>query len=419
MLVRAGRAAALILALAVGSAAAGQGRSEPPRPAPVQSVDESLAEDAADYARRHGVALAEALRRLRAQQDSVAATDLIRRTYADRLAGMSIEHEPEWRIVVLLTGSEPVRDRFISAGGRAVPVVFRTGAAATRAALVQAIATHRAAIAAMLPGLQGIGADERTGELVLHVRGEHPDPSGEVEAAIAALAGVPVRIRPLDARNEDAGVEGGARVAGVEPLSGGRQYCTTGFVVTDGARSGVVTAAHCPDDLTYYDPEDGRQVALSFVGGWGARYQDVQVHVSDVPLRPLFFAASDKSRLRTLTAGRARDSIRAGETVCHRGETTGYSCAEVELVDYAPAGDLCGGPCDPVWVTVAGPACRGGDSGGPVFTGTTAFGIFKGSSRHGDACRFYFFMSTDYLPEGWTLLRDPAADAPAGALRAP
>lgn len=393
-----------VAGLALGAAAAARAQAVP---AVLQSAEEALAEDASDYARRHGVAAGDALRRLRAQQDSVAATDAIAAEFAERLAGISIEHRPEWRIVVLLAGDGAVRDRFIAAGGMVVPVLFRTGAPATRIQLVRAVAERRDAIRAELPGVLGIGADGRSGELVLHVDGTYAASDGAAEARIEQAAGVPVRIVAVRGREADAGVEGGGRVEGVEPASGRRQFCTTGFVVTDGARTGVVTAAHCPDELTYYDPQSGGEIALGFAGGWGARHQDVQLHVSPVPLRPFFYADAAKRTLRSPTGARARQGIRAGETVCHRGETTGYSCAEVELTDYAPAGDLCGGPCDPVWVTVAGPACRGGDSGGPVFSGTTAYGIFKGSSRRGGTCSFYFFMSTDYLPDGWRLLREP------------
>jgi hypothetical protein len=45
-----------------------------------------------------------------------------------------------------------------------------------------------------------------------------------------------------------------------------------------------------------------------------------------------------------------------------------------------------------------------GDSGGPVFSGEVAFGIAKGVNREGGRCLFYYYMSTDYLPEGWRLL---------------
>jgi len=58
-----------------------------------------------------------------------------------------------------------------------------------------------------------------------------------------------------------------------------------------------------------------------------------------------------------------------------------------------------------VWVAVSGPSCRAGDSGGPVFAGTIAFGIAKGANyARGGACSLYYYMSTDFLPTGWSLL---------------
>ena len=371
----------------------------------VQTADEALAEDAREYARRHGVGKEEAFRRLRAQEESVATTDRLVEIYRDRLAGISIEHHPAYRIVLLLTGSEPVPDQTIYAGGMNVPVVFRTGAAATRDRLVAAIADNQAAIRSALPSAQGMGVDPRTGEVVLLVRaaGAEAYELAAIDADLEAWTGVPVRVRALDRPDADFALSGGSRVEGVDPLDGRRYVCTTGFVVANAGSTGVVTAAHCPDALTYLDPDEG-EIPLSFVGQWGVAYQDVQVHLSDRAQRPLFYADGNKRAVRTLTGARRRTSTRAGDSVCHRGESSGYSCSEVELVDFAPPGDLCAGPCDPVWVTVTGPSCRAGDSGGPIFSGTTAFGIAKGGSYSGGACRFYYYMSTDFLPPGWSLL---------------
>jgi hypothetical protein len=377
----------------------------------VRTQVEAFAEDAAAYAARHGVGRAEALHRLLAQEESVAATDRIRARFRDRLAGISFEHEPAFRIVVLLTGPEPVPDETILAGGITVPIVFRTGALATEDRLVQAMTEHRDALRSALPNAQGMGVDQRTGELVLLVQAEGPYPRGiaALDEELEALTGVPIHIRVLERPDTNLSVDGGARVVGVDPRDSRRYACTTGFVVTDGARTGIVTAAHCPDNLTYFDPAGG-EVPLTFVNGWGVRYQDVQVHVAEAALEPRFYSDTNKTELRPLTGWRNRTSTRAGEAVCRRGETTGYSCSEVELTDYAPPGELCAGPCDPVWVSVTGPTCRGGDSGGPVFSGTVAFGIVKGGNydRKG-ACNFYYYMSTDYLPEGWKLLTSPLA----------
>jgi len=175
-------------------------------------------------------------------------------------------------------------------------------------------------------------------------------------------------------------------------------------VVTDGSRTGIITAAHCPDELTYRDP-DGGETPLPFAGGWGLGYQDVQVNLSPGATEPLFYANAGALSLRRLASWHNLSGTRAGDFVCHYGESSGYSCAEVELTDYAPPGALCGGPCTPAWVTVKGPSCAPGDSGGPVFLGDTAFGIAKGFNRTASSgCNFYYYMSTDDLPLPWRLL---------------
>jgi streptogrisin C len=376
----------------------------------LQSAVEALAQDAGEYARQYDVSLDEAMHRLRAQEESVAATDRLRETYKDRLAGISIEHSPEYRIVVLLTGDEPVADEQVIAGDRPVPILFRTGAAATEAQIAEAIAAHQAEIRATFRHAGGLGADTRTGALVVMVKAFEifgRDLPAE-ERRLAEIAGVPVRILPIGQTDANLSIDGGARIVGINPADGQRYACTTGFVVDGAEGTGVVTAAHCPDAVTYYSP-DGHATPLSFVGQWGARYQDVQVHLSTEALRPIFYADSDKSAARAVTGWRNRASTRIGDFVCHRGERSGYSCAEVMLTDYAPPAPLCAGPCDPVWVAVAGPSCKSGDSGGPVFSRGIAFGILKGASyNRSGGCDLYFYMSTDYLPEGWSLAYDTA-----------
>ena len=261
------------------------------------------------------------------------------------------------------------------------------------------------------PARQGIGIDQRTGELVVIVGKADLLPEGRdaLTARLRDIAGVPLRIRSIDVPGVDLAAEGGARLVGTDPLDGKRYVCTAGFVVTDGTRTGIATAAHCPDNVAYIDA-DRREWPLAFVGQWGWGYQDVQINTSDTPLPPLFFADTARTVSRAVSGQRGVADTTAGDFVCHRGERTGYSCALVELTDFAPAGDLCGGACTASWVTVAGPHCGGGDSGAPVFADTTAFGIVKGGSYRGDGtCAFYFYMSVDYLPAGWRLLTTTSA----------
>ncbi|TGX40876.1 hypothetical protein E5A74_14770 [Sphingomonas naasensis] len=383
----------------------------------VQTREDALMQDAGEYARLYGVPQDEALRRLRAQHDSVATTDAIASRYRDRLAGISVQHRPDYRYVVYLTGDDPVPAMRIRAGGMEVPVTFRTGAKASRDRVVWAITYHQAAIRAALPSPPSMGLDPRTGELVVIIGNAIAAADGgaaAIDAELEKLAGVPVQVRVLERTDVNLSLHGGGRLSGVNAADGKRYLCTTGFAVTDGTRSGITTAAHCLDDMTYYDPER-RPTPLSFVGQWGWGYHDIQIHTGAAPERPLLYSDTARTIERPVEAQRSKASTRAGDFVCHRGESSGYSCAEVELLDFAPAADLCGGPCLPTWVTVAGPSCKGGDSGGPVFSGTTAFGVVKGASYRKDgSCAFYFYMSLDYLPAPWSLLVDTAPRSDPG-----
>ncbi len=381
--------------LLVGYAAAASAQA-------VQTQAEAIADDAIQYAAQFGVAPDEAARRLTAQQASVVATNAIAREFADRLAGISVEHAPDYRIVVLLKGSDPVADR--SAAG--VPVVFRTGARATHAEAVAAMRKHLIDLRTDLPNSRGAGYDQRTGEVVLLVTSADAQRFGAdaIRSRAERVSGVPVRVVINELREANMSVDGGGRVEGISSVTGRRSVCTTAFVVTNGETNAMTTAAHCPDQLTYVD-RDGATTTLPLIGSWGLGYQDVQINGSANSPEGIFYSNRGAGMERRLTSWRNLADTRAGDFVCHYGESSGYSCAVVELTDYAPPGDLCGGPCSPTWVTVKGPGCIAGDSGGPVFSGGIAFGIAKGVNRTAAGqCLFYYYMSTDYLPPPWRLL---------------
>ena len=382
-----------LLFLALSSAAGAQA---------VQTHEQALAADAGQYSAHFAVSPAEALRRLKAERDSLAATEAIAREFSNRLAGISIEHSPEFRIVVLLTGEQPIADRTSSG----VPIVFKMGAKATHEEAVAAMRRHLIDLRNELPGERGVGYDQRSGQVVLLVTPADAALLGAdtIQARAEALSGVPVRVVVNDLDESNMTVDGGTRVEGVNVMTGRRNRCTTAFVVTNGETNAITTAAHCPDQLTYTD-RAGTSFTLPMIGSWGAAYRDVQINGSADSPDPLFYSDEGAGSLREVETWQNVASTRAGEFVCHYGESSGYSCSTVDLTDYAPPGDLCGGPCSPTWVTVRGPACIPGDSGGPVFIGDVALGIAKGINRDSAGrCEFYYYMSTDYLPPPWRLL---------------
>jgi hypothetical protein len=257
-----------------------------------------------------------------------------------------------------------------------------------------------------LPGARGAGYDQRTGQVVLLVTPADAAQFGvdAIRTGAEQLSGVPVRVSVNSLIESNMSVEGGVPVVGINLLTHRRSRCTTGFVVTNGEVNAIATAAHCPDQLAYTN-DDGSSVTLPMIGSWGAAYRDVQINgTSDAP-QPLFYSDRSDGSVRAVETWRSLASTRAGDFVCHYGESSGYSCSTVELTDYAPPGELCGGPCSPTWVTVKGPSCIPGDSGGPVFSGDVAFGIAKGINRdEAGQCEFYYYMSTDFLPPPWRLL---------------
>ena len=268
-----------------------------------------------------------------------------------------------------------------------------------------ALRKHLIDLRADLPNARGAGYDQRTGEVVLLVMPEDARRLSvdAIRARAEQVGGVPVRVIINQLNESNMSVNGGGRVEGQNLETNRRNLCTTAFVVTNGETNAITTAAHCADELTYVD-RDGSTVTLPMIGSWGAAYRDVQINGTADSALPLFYSNRGAGTLRQLVSWRNVGSTRAGDFVCHYGESSGYSCSTVELTDYAPPGDLCGGPCSPTWVTVKGPSCVPGDSGGPVFSGEIAFGIAKGVNNSNGRCLFYYYMSTDYLPPPWRLL---------------
>jgi hypothetical protein len=221
------------------------------------------------------------------------------------------------------------------------------------------------------------------------------------------LLGHPVRIEVVEQGFVDVDVRGGSKIT----ASSGSPRCTSGFTVKNSSGvTAMTTASHCEGMTTYYNP-NGTTIGLTFVTEVKDADQDVEIHTSGYVERPEFYADS-ATVARVLTGRRYRSSTAAGNHVCHRGSTTGYSCGYVQLTNYTPTyAGACGTvACSAVWVLVdgdSGTACYSGDSGGPVFASQTAFGLVKGASFSGTAlgqCNFFIYMSTDFLPSGWSLL---------------
>lgn len=138
------------------------------------------------YAEEFGISIDETLRRMRIMDefDSVP----LREAVGNRWAGGWMEHAPEFRYVIRLTG-EGWEEFLALAAEMPLPIHFIDGAAHRESEVLAAMEKIQPRIYEELPST-GFGPDVRTGEIVL--RG--PDePSAEFLAELEALGGVPVR----------------------------------------------------------------------------------------------------------------------------------------------------------------------------------------------------------------------------------
>jgi len=367
------------------------------------------------YSRMTGAPSSTAKADLARQALAQEEIDWIRKEFKERIAEVYWDDYPHQSVRVLLSGSEKVPPRVISTAAGPVSVVFQEGAKESAEARLQRQRELIRRLSLMVPGVVGGYLDARTG--VLHADVESQD--GErtaVEAEMSSIEqalGVKVEIsfgrpaskeagpvsRPTDDRHRaDSSLRSITALPGVIPggwkllsVSTGL-YCTGGFTVHQIAsgKTGIVTAGHCPDTLVYQDYPVPPSLIPSVIlpttlegRFWGGEY-DLQWHSFDGGLNAnAVFCKNTQDCGEVVILKIPKPSI--GTVACHMGATTGSSCGVVVSNEWTYAGtSTCNNPDQTTcpsgeWLRIEGPnlLCAGGDSGGPVFRGSTAYGLLK------------------------------------------
>lgn len=159
----------------------------------------------------------------------------------------------------------------------------------------------------------------------------------------------------------------------------------------------MTTAGHCGNTESWVSFGGATTVAMAFKREVRSAYADLQYHTMPV-MYNMFFGGSNQTATVRSGVSTSRAST-AGKYLCHRGQTSGASCGTVGSITdhwggYGPTCDATH-PCASVWVSMTGTYlhCQGGDSGGPVYAGGTAYGSLTycaGDHKAG-------FMHTDYF----------------------
>jgi len=168
--------------------------------------------------------------------------------------------------------------------------------------------------------------------------------------------------------------------------------CTTGFSVRNSSgTSGLLTAGHCNNTQSYSLYGFPGTYAMTYRAEVRSANADLQWHTISGTVYPRFYGNST-STPTTLTASTPRSS-QGGRAVCRRGKASGYDCGTVTSTSAQPTWtDACPGTtCASTWISV-NIGTIGGDSGGPWWSGGSAYGIQKGGSSSST-----IYMPVDYI----------------------
>lgn len=306
-----------------------------------------LQRDSFAYAAIFGVTQQEAIGRLELQPEAGQLASVLERKVPGVFAGLWIQHEPEYKIVVQYAGATPA--------ALALYIPAKLKPIVEMRASTYSLATLRSALTRFSDGSNhpfdvGINVPENT----IEVNAVSPDDF--VAWVRAQNFVIPHAVRVV-------AVSGLPRPA--TDIHGGLALttCTSGFSVVDGAGTrGVTTAGHCQDSQSYLG------FALPWVWGQTGGLYDVQWHTApDFTVRNWIF---DGSILRQITSRTFWGDQPIGGFVCKYGMSSGAGCGTISRKDDIPA---CVPSARPVWVRLA-VGGQLGDSGGPVFSGESAYG---------------------------------------------
>ena len=407
---------------------------------PAQDTGTSLVADAeqaadlavASYAAEFGVTEAEAVRRLDRIQPIQDILASIREIESSRTAGWGIDHVGTFTGWVWLTGDEVPKPASTASAVTHGDVEIRTGAAHTLAELLKAqdgfgdgsnigpvgrvddqtgVTDYSAAVTFTAPDLGTntlhIGIDPAllgpTEPTELGGTGGGIGPVGSTDTPAATASATDAELAALAAQMTAAyqghigvafSIVDGRDHGKVAMFDGGRAMglCTSGFAARQRSTGtyGIITAGHCREPLTMHG------VSLPWVTGYEGTTADAQFH--EIPsgsghqLKSQFVDYRSTPPETVVVRGAESWSGMLGDFVCHTGNITGSTCGTVTNIYHRPTyagacyADEFNTPaeCAARFVRVYGSGLKGckGDSGGPVYRNTTAYGILMAATDH-------------------------------------
>ncbi|WP_228137065.1 S1 family peptidase [Acinetobacter sp. V2] len=364
--------------------------------------NEGIEQDIHSYSLLHGVSTAEANKALFLEANRDSALEVIEKEFKGRIAGIYIESSPTYKIVVRVKGYGQNEKRNVAVGNAIsksnLPIDIQYGAKETREVAKGQINKAQKLVKNYFNTIQTISYNEKNGNIIVEVKGKSTTENLKKVDQVQSLwknPNLPIEIKFVNWTIKPlVDAHGGTFVAGqISPTMYGD--CTTAFGIKNASGTKYMsTAAHCPNN--FKNKADG--TPYTFVGEiLFAQSNDFQWNSTTANITNKFYVGPTTTR--TLTGRRTLSATKIGESVCHYGLSTGYSCGTVEAV-----GTTIDSPGYPgsFWVKVNTNTCGHSDSGGPVFTALTiASGILSLGALDDvtQECYGYYYVPTDKIYE--------------------
>jgi hypothetical protein len=329
-------------------------------------------EDDAAYAREFGVSDADAARNLAIQELVGAVAESVAQRFPDEWVGHLVAHGKTVRVRSLVRG-EDAKAELLRALQQTAGLTALEFTVETRSYSLSDIESVVSSIVSVSPIARpfDVDVDIDGGTVTILAL-----PSG-IAAAVLALeqtadrAGLAVKIEVVSEVSKPAiSIYGGLHLV---------PDCTSGFTVrnnTTGTR-GIAWAGHCPNasysgvTLSTQSVALGGSSDLKWATASGHSYPNV------------IYDSLPPTYTRSITSTKSRSATGVGDFVCHYGRTSGYGCGQVKSKTFTPN-----------WVPNATATYvevqddtspyislgEGGDSGGPWFYNSAAWGIHSGGA---------------------------------------
>ena len=319
----------------------------------------------AELARTLGIPAADAAARIKVEADRAAAGVALERSLGARTGGSYLAADGSL-VVTVLDGASAAR---VAASGATAKLVTRS--AAQLAGVKSALDRHAGAVGTAW------GVDVATNQVVVSVGSTATGP--KVSALLAAVKGHGAAIRVERTAPITTLISGGDAI-----YTGGAR-CSLGFNVRNSAGTRFfLTAGHCTNigstwSATSGGAAIGTRTGTSFpTNDYGiVRYTSTIANPGNVNLY--------NGSTQDITGS---GNVSSGQSLCRSGSTTGLRCGSVTstsaTVNYQEG---------PVFDTIRTNICaQGGDSGGSLFGGSTAYGLTSGGSGNCSSGGTTFFQ---------------------------